>query len=119
MSRGMSIESSIARPPGRRDSIAWWIVIALGCAPGRKRSPATTASTATAAAARATPPETYPAGFDRGKYAGSAACADCHAENYAAWAASPHGRASHLASPSLMLGDFSAEPLAVQGGTVA
>jgi hypothetical protein len=61
----------------------------------------------------------YPTTIDRAAYAGSQACAPCHAAEYKAWLASPHGRSVVPASAATILGDFSARPLAVEGGEIA
>lgn len=71
------------------------------------------------AATRAHLVESYPTTIDRSAYAGSAACAGCHASEHAAWLASPHGRSVLEASPATVLGDFQSKPLAVEGGEIA
>ncbi len=51
-------------------------------------------------------------------FAGSDACAACHAEQYESWASSTHGRAGGEASPETVIAPFDGEPIALADGTV-
>ena len=50
-------------------------------------------------------------------FVGSPACADCHADAYAAWQPSQHARAMQPATDSTVLGDFNDATLRVAGVT--
>ncbi|MBS0348784.1 MAG: tetratricopeptide repeat protein [Proteobacteria bacterium] len=50
-------------------------------------------------------PALAPAG-DAARYVGSAACADCHADEARRWRASHHAQSMQVASPATVLGDF-------------
>ncbi len=58
-------------------------------------------------AAPLTAPAVLPASFAAADYLGAAACAECHAEIYTRWQASPHGRAMALPAAATVVGDFS------------
>jgi predicted CXXCH cytochrome family protein len=60
------------------------------------------------AAPSADPPRTGPAAeVGAASYVGSAACRDCHAQEYQAWRGSQHAVAMQVADESTVLGDFS------------
>ena len=101
------------------------LVAATGCAEDPAPPPRAAFAKPTAAAEPAPPPlpplrvpAGFPSNLDRTAYAGSAACKECHEEIYAQWKDSPHGRASLPATGKAARGDFSAEPLVVDGGRV-
>jgi len=64
------------------------------------------------------PPEVFPVSRDPSEYTGSPACAPCHRQVYATWAASEHGLAMDDATPRSVLADFGAPPLAASDGRV-
>ena len=51
------------------------------------------------------------------QYVGSAACADCHAEEFGRWQTSQHALAMQLASETTVLGDFSGTRFSKDGVT--
>ncbi len=54
---------------------------------------------------------------DEGTWVGSPACADCHAEVFAAWQPSQHARATQPATDSTVLGNFANASLRIAGVT--
>ena len=96
----LPMTSTLSGGSGSRRT-AWLVVAALavagalaiglrarGPAPGATTTPATPAVTAT------------------GDYVGSAACADCHADEYRRWQGSQHAVAMQPANEKTVLGDF-------------
>lgn len=73
-------------------------------APAGAAAPTTTATTTTAATATSASVDAGPALADG--YAGSAACAECHAKKRAAWQRSWHARALARADAGSVVGDF-------------
>ncbi len=55
----------------------------------------------------------------REDFAGSAACAQCHASQYDAWTESTHGRAGGQAGPETVIAPFDGVPMTFRDGTVA
>jgi tetratricopeptide (TPR) repeat protein len=53
--------------------------------------------------------EVLPPPQEEARYVGSAACGDCHEEQWAAWSESHHHRAIQLATQDTVLGDFHGE----------
>ena len=51
-------------------------------------------------------------------FVGSAVCADCHADQYTAWASSTHGRAGGEPSPETIIAPFDGTPIVFRDGTV-
>ncbi len=51
-------------------------------------------------------------------FAGAAACAECHAEQHAAWSASTHGRAGGDPDARLLVRAFDGRPIQFRDGTV-
>lgn len=51
-------------------------------------------------------------------FLGSDACAGCHADQYAGWAASTHGRAGGEPGPGTVIAPFDATPIIFRDGTV-
>lgn len=51
-------------------------------------------------------------------FVGSEACADCHAEQYRAWASSTHGRAGGDPGPEVVIAPFDASPISFADGVV-
>ena len=51
-------------------------------------------------------------------FVGSDACAGCHADQYAGWAASTHGRAGGEPGPGTVIAPFDATPIIFRDGTV-
>ena len=76
-------------------------------------TPDVTASPADAAVPDAwtLPPAPPPAGPRFEDFAGADACAACHAERHAVWAASVHGRAGGPPSPATVRAPFDGEPI--------
>ncbi len=108
------------RPRGAAGAPAVCALFAALLVSGCRRAPPDSASAA--GSARDPLPragETYPVHLEREAFAGSQACASCHAAEHEAWLKSPHGRATRDAAPAHVLADFSAAPLAIEGGQVA
>ena len=61
-------------------------------------------------------PAWFPAKLEHEKYVGAAACAECHADQYAKWQRSPHGRAMARPDPKTVLGRFDAQEVAIPDG---
>ena len=53
-----------------------------------------------------------------GDFVGSAACAGCHAAQYAQWAASTHGRAGGEPGPETVIAPFDGTPITFRDGNV-
>jgi tetratricopeptide (TPR) repeat protein len=86
-------------PPRRR---AWWpALVALGAAVTAAIGAWQLADREPQQAATSAPPPPAAA-----TYAGTAACAACHAKEHAAWQGSQHDRAMQIASERTVLGDF-------------
>jgi tetratricopeptide (TPR) repeat protein len=51
-------------------------------------------------------------------FAGSQVCADCHAEQHAAWAGSTHGRAGGTPGPDIVIAPFDGAPIQFADGVV-
>ncbi len=51
-------------------------------------------------------------------FVGASACADCHADQYAAWSRSTHGRAGGAPSPDLLRAPFDGTPIVFADGVV-
>jgi predicted CXXCH cytochrome family protein len=60
---------------------------------------------------------TTPASSPTPTFVGSATCASCHAQAYAAWESSHHARAMQHATPATVLGDFSGSTFSEAGAT--
>ena len=58
------------------------------------------------------------AGITREDFAGSAACSDCHADQYSRWAESTHGRAGGEPDPETVIAPFDGTPIVFRDGTV-
>lgn len=67
---------------------------------------------------QALPPVSPPDGPAFEDFAGAEACADCHAERYADWARSVHGRAGGPATPETVMAPFNGRPLKFRDATV-
>jgi len=115
------------RATGKRTKIAvaFLVIVAAGAAWGlsRRTSPPPKAtSTAPLTAPEpfdVTTPERFPTDREPERFAGAEACRRCHADAYAAWRASPHGRAMAAPSDQSVLGRFDGQPVAVPDGTAA
>ncbi len=55
---------------------------------------------------------------DPDDFLGAQACAECHADEYAGWAGSTHGRAGGTPSPELVLAAFDGTPILFEDATV-
>lgn len=64
----------------------------------------------------AAPPWT-PSRLEVPDYVGAGACRDCHREQHAEWARSPHGRAMAAATPASVLGAFDGQAVEIPDGT--
>jgi Flp pilus assembly protein TadD len=51
-------------------------------------------------------------------FAGAEACAECHGEQYDAWASSTHGRAGGAPGPDVVIAPFDGTPITFADGTV-
>lgn len=86
---------------------------------GTRREPAAEQSTAPGFLAEVLgDARTLPPGAAIEDYVGAAACADCHADIYAAWKGSPHGRAMAYPDDGNVLGRFDGKPVDHNGGEV-
>ena len=57
------------------------------------------------------PPAAHVASTTLDDFAGSEACADCHQDQYDAWASSTHGRAGGPPGPDLLIAPFNGQPI--------
>ncbi len=83
--------------------------ILLGCGD----RPASTGNAAMGAA-----PDGPPAEVDRSDFAGSESCSGCHADQYAEWAGSTHGRAGGEPGPETVVAPFDGTPIVFADGAV-
>ena len=87
----------------------------------REPAPQTEAETAPAPLVRTfdvSLPEHFPTDVDPSASVGATVCAECHAEAYAAWRQSPHGKAMAEPSEVSILGRFDGTRLDVTDGSV-
>jgi hypothetical protein len=93
--------------------------ICLGAAACQQRAPPAPEQNPPSSGPRTEPAATYPINVDRTQFAGSEKCGSCHAAEHAEWLKSPHGKSVREPSAAVVLGDFNARPIEVDGGSIS